>query len=151
MMKNKVLLVSLIVVLLAGCFPLTANQPYKFRQEFDQIVKFEILAKEEDVSGYDTPMEVLKTLDANEHRTFINDFMKVEGSRVGLDPPSGFGTYIIRITYRNGEIELISDYNNGYISADGIVNEDNYCMDKHQFYDFLSEVLGERVTEPTFK
>lgn len=150
-MKNKVLLVSIIAVILLGYFLLTTNQPYIFRQAFDQIVKVEILAKEEDISGYDTPMEVLKTLDVSEHRAFIDAFMEVEGFRIGMDPPSGFGTYIIRITYRNGEIELISDYNNGYISVDGVVHTDNYCMDRDQFYDFLASVLGEQVTEPTFR
>ena len=149
-MKSKVLLVGFIVVGLLGCFLFTANRPYKLRQEIDQIDKIEILKKEEPLFGYDTPMEVLKTMNITEHRTFIDGLLKVEGSRVGLDPPSGFGTHIIRITYRNGEIELISDYNNGYISTDGVVHADNYCMDKDQFYEFLSKILGEQVKEPTF-
>lgn len=150
-MKIKVLIVSLIVAVLVGCFLFDTNQPYKFRQEYDQIAKIEIVNKEQDIDGYDPArVKVLKTLDITEHRAFIDDLVKVEGSRVGLDPPSGFGTYIIRITYRNGEIELISDYNNGYVSINGRVYNDCYCMDKDQFYDFLSRVLGEEITEPTW-
>ena len=149
-MKNKVLLVSLIAVAL--CYILVANRTYQFRQEFDQITKIEILEKEKPLSGgYDVPMKVLKTLDTSEHRAFIDDFMRVDGSRVGMDPPTDFGTYLIRITYRNGEIELISDSNNGYISVDGIVYTANYCMDDDAFYDFLSGVLGVQVTELTLK
>ena len=136
-MKKRSLIVSLIASILFVCFLLATNQSYKFRQEFDQIVKIEILKK--DTYGYDTStaVEVLKTLDTTEHRAFIDNFMKVEGFRIGSDPPSGFGTYVIRITYRNGETELISDYNNGYVSADGIVHIDNSCMEREQFYDFL--------------
>ena len=150
-MKNKVLGVSLIAIGLFALLLLTFDWPYKFRQEYDQIVRIEILAKEEFISGYYVPMEVVKTLDISEYRIFLDELMKIEGSRVGLDPPSGFGAYIIRITYRNGEIELISDYNSGYISGDGIVREIYYCMDSDQFYDFLSRVLGEQITEPPFK
>ena len=68
-------------------FLLVANRPYQFRQKFDQIIKIEILEKEEPKYGYDTPMRVLRTLDISEHRTFIDNFRKVDGSRVGLDPP----------------------------------------------------------------
>ena len=150
-MKNKVLLVRFIILGVLVCLILVANRPYQFRQKFDQIIKIEILEKEEPKSGYDIPMKVLKTLDISEHRTFIDDFMKVDGSRVGLDPPTDFGTHLIRITYRNGEIELISDSNNGYISVDGIVYTANYCMDDDEFYDFLSRVLGVQVTELTLQ
>ena len=150
-MKSKVFIASAIVVVLLGCFFFTTNRPYELRQEINQIDKIEILKKEEPLYGYDVAMEILKTIDITEHNAFIDGLLKVEGSRIGLDPPSGFGTYIIRITYRNGEIELFSDYNNGYISIDGIVHTDNYCMDKNEFYEFLSEILGEQIKELTFK
>lgn len=150
-MKSRLIgIVILVACILSGCF-FVSNEPYTFRQEYDQIAKIEIVNKEQDIDGYDPArVKVLKTLDITEHRAFIDDLVKVEGSRVGLDPPSGFGTYIIRITYRNGEIELISDYNNGYVSINGRVYNDCYCMDKDQFYDFLSRVLGEEITEPTW-
>lgn len=153
-MKTKVLLITLgIIALLVLYFwwLFGANQPYKFRQELDQIVKIEIVKKEQDTGGYDVPKVVLKTIDPSEYKAFIEDLKKVEGVRIGMHQGLGFGMYIIRITYKNGEIELISDYNNGYISTDGKVHEDAYSMNKEQFYDFLSRVLGEEVTEPTFK
>lgn len=144
------LIVAIFVVILHGCRHLLfgIELPYKFRQEYDQIVKIEILKRYG--SEYDPArVEVLKTLDVAEHRTFIDDLIKVEGSRVGAIAVSGFGAHIIRITYRNGEIELIGPYNNGYVSVDGRLYTDCYVMDKNQFYDLLSRVLGEVITPPT--
>ena len=153
-MKSRIIgIVILVACVLSGCFFVTKG-PYTFRQEFDQIVKIEILEKEQDLSDlsdYDPArVKVLKTLDITEHRAFIDDLLKVEGSRVGLDPATGFGDHIIRITYRNGEIELIGAYNNGYIPTDGRLRSDCYGMNKEQFYDLLSRVLGEEITEPTW-
>lgn len=145
-MKSKVLITILIVTILLCLILFGIDRPYKFRQEYDQIVKIEITQKEQDISGYEVPKKVLKVLKPSEHRAFIDDLKKVDGSYVGMDPPDGFGMYIIRITYRNGEVELISEHNNGYISVDGIIYEGVYCMNKDQFYDFLSRVLGERIT-----
>ena len=149
-MKSRIIgIVILVACILSGCFFVTKG-PYTFRQEFDQIVKIEILEREQGADEYDPArVKVLKTLDITEHRAFIDDLMKVEGSRVGLNSASGFGKHIIRITYRNGEIELIGVYNNGYVSVDGRLHVDCYGMDKDQFYDFLSRVLGEEITEPT--
>ena len=149
MKKWHIVLLSLVAFLFLGsCFMCCLPKfGYEFRQEYDQIVRIEILEKMQYTSGYDpNKVEVLKTLDITEHRTFIDDLMKVDCVRVYYDPPLGFGDHIIRITYRNGEKELISVYNSGYVSVEGTVTEDYHMMDNDQFYDLLSGILGEQLS-----
>ena len=147
-MKKNILLVAFIAVCFVLFLYMSANLSYQFRQDLDHIVKIEIIKKEATISGEIISIEVLKTLDVSEHKTFINDLKKVRGSRVGMDPPDGYGTHIIRITYQDGEIELIGPVNNGYISVDGIIHTDNFGMNEDQFYEFISGVLGEEVKNP---
>jgi hypothetical protein len=146
-MKTRILYILLAVVLTcSGCF-FNSDGPYEFRQTFDQIVSIEILRKEYDSVLTDTPMSVIYTVEPAEHQGFIDNLMEIEGGRVGLDPNTGFGMYIIRITYKNGEMEMIGNYNNGYITPNGEVHQDIYAFDSVQYYAFLSDVLGREITD----
>lgn len=146
-MKNRLLSILLMSILVfSGCFFNTA-EPYQFRQGLDQITTIEILRKEYDSTNTDTPMNVIHTVDSSVHMDFVDDLLKIEGGRIGLDPGTGFGMYIIRITYKDGEIEMIGNYNNGYITPDGKLHQDIYAFDAKQFYAFLSDVLGKEITD----
>ena len=141
-----VLLLFLISIMISGCFFIT-EEPYEFRQEFDEIVSIEILKKEYDSINADTPMNVIKVIESADHRALIDDLLAAKGSRIGLDPSTGFGMYIIRITYQDGEMEMLGNYNNGYITPDGELREDVYCFDREQYYAIISKYLGEEAGE----
>ena len=148
-MKIRIIgIITLVVCILSGCF-LISDEPYTFRQEFEQIVSIEILKKEYDSISPYTPMHVVKTVEPTMHQELINDLLKLEGGRIGLEPGTGFGVYIIRITYKDGEIEMLGDYNNGYITPDGKLHEDIYAFDSDQYYQVISNYLGEVITPPT--
>lgn len=136
----------LLTIALSGCI-FNTDEPYEFRQALDQIVTIEILRKEYDSVDTDTPMNVIHTIDPSSHKDFVDDLLKIEGGRVGLEPGTGFGMYIICITYKDGEKEMIGDYNNGYITSDGEVHQDIYAFDTEQYYAFISELLGEKITD----
>jgi hypothetical protein len=148
MKVRLLLLIALLGFMLNGCI-FNHKTPYEFRQEFDQIACIEILKKQYDSIRTDTPMDVIKTIDPTEHRALIDALLETDGSRVGLDPPTGFGMYIIRITYLDGEMEMIGNYSNGYITPDGKLHEDIYCFDREQYYAVISDYLGEEVIWPT--
>ena len=149
-MIRKLLSISIVTaILLIGCKS-ASDEPYPFRQDFDQIVSIEILKKEQATISIDTPMYVLKVLDPGEHQAIVDAILEMEGGRVVLDPSTDFGYYIIRITYKDGEMELIGNYNNAHVSTDGTIHVDSYAFDKDQFYDVISEFLGEEVTEFTY-
>ena len=148
-MKSRIVgIVISVICILSGCF-LISNEPYTFRQEFEQIVSIEILKKESDSISPYTPMHVIKTINPAMHKELIDALLKIEGSRIGLEPGTGFGVYIIRITYKDGEMEMLGDYNNGHITADGKLHEDIYAFNSEQYYQVISNFLGEVITPPT--
>lgn len=147
--RVKIILLPFFVsIFLTSCLFVT-EEPYKFRQEFDQIASIDILRKEYDSIDAFTPMDVVKTLDESDYRACVDALLSADGGRVGLEPGSGFGFYIIRITYQDGEIEMIGNDNNGYITVDGRLREDCYSFNMEQFYKIISRFIGEEVVSPT--
>lgn len=59
--------------------------------------------------------------------------------------------YIIQIIYKDGEIEMIGEYNNGYITPEGEVCQEGYCFNGKQFYKIISRFMGETVEQPTLR
>ena len=141
-------IILLCIFILTGCF-YQEYEPYEFRQDFDQIVKIEIVQKEYDSILPDTPTFVVEVLDESEHQTMIDAILSTKGFRKTWEPNSGLGMHIIKIYYQNGEVELLGMYNNGYIPPDGEIHEDNYAFNKEEFLSLLSEWLGEEITEYT--
>lgn len=143
-MKSRlVALLILIAVMLSGCFLRLVNRegPYEFRQGLDQVVSIEILDIDFDYEG--NANNVLMTIDPSMHSEVINGLLELPGIRIGLDPSTTFGPYIFRITYQNGERELIGRDNNGYITPKGKLRVSNYCFYTEPFEEFLFGVLGE--------
>lgn len=147
-----VLLVFAMIISLSGCFfqLFQTEMPYAFRQSADQITAIEIIRKQYDSISAETPMYVLKTFEENEYQTVLDGINSVPGGRNGLEPGRGIGLYIIRITYADGEIELLGDYNNGYISTDGKIHQDCYAFYTEEYYDLISSLLGEEITDYTY-
>lgn len=143
-MKTRTVVILVIIALLLFWMFHTKG-PYKFRQDTDQIVSIEILKI---VISYEhETTKVLMTIDPSEHQEVVNGLLEISGGRVVLDPPTGFGRYIFRITYQNGERELIGRYNNGYVTPGGELHFKNYCFNKEQFNEFLSGILGRTITD----
>ncbi len=146
-MKAKLFLpVLMCALLLCGCF--SANQKYEFRQDFEQIATIEILKKEYDSIDINTPMNVIKTIDPQQHRAMIDALVKAKSAPMLAPPSTGVGMYIIRITYLDGEIELLGDYNIAYISPDGELYQDRFFFYRDDFYAVISEFLGEETYWP---
>lgn len=148
-MKKRIAILAIsIIIFLTGCYP-TAEKPYEFRQSLDQIETIEIaLKKEYDPDLADEPI-VLKTLDVQEHQAIIEALLKADGNVVLSPPGRGIGVYIVQITYKNGELELIGEYNNGYITPEGEVVQHGYIFNREQLYEIISYFLGEQVVSPT--
>ena len=148
-MKRLLLPLFCALIFLTGC-SFQTEKPYEFRQDSAQIMTIEIVKKIHDSVVTDTPTTVIKAFDASEHNVVIDAILAVDGGTNGLDPTTGFGVYIIKITYLNGEIEMIGNYSNGYISTDGVMHEGIYCFDTKQYYDMISNLLGEEITDYTY-
>lgn len=151
-MKIRAIVLTVIFVcILTGCtMILFPDEPYEFRQAFDQIVSIDILKKEYDSTSTDTPMNVLKTIDPSLHKDVIDSLSQAPGGRSGMPPGTGFGLYIIRITYQDGEQEMIGNYNTGYILPNGEIHQDIYCFETIAYYKLISRFLGEEITDYTY-
>ncbi len=139
-MKKRLLILwiaLLSIVQLTGCL-LISEEPYTFCQEADQIISIEIVqdfAPTFEESDY----RVIQTLEADEFQVLLDEVLDVPGNRTGMDPPTGIGNYIIKITYKDGTIELLGDFNNGYISPDGKLRQDCYVFDREAFLALISK------------
>ena len=150
MRVRTIILLIMISCILSGCsLVLFPNEPYEFRQTFDQIVSIEILKKEYDSTSTDTPMNILKTIDSSMYKDVIDALSETPGGRSGMPPGTGFGLYIIRITYQDGEQEMIGNYNTGYILPNGEVHQDIYFFETEAYYSLISHILGEEITDYT--
>ena len=147
-MKKCLIILAIVLTLsLTGCF-FSKKVKYEFRQEFEQIVSIDILKKDYDSSNPYTPKQVIKTIPPEEHRALIDALLELECFRLYYEPSTGIGMYIIRITYKDGEQEMIGNYNNAYITPDGKIHEDNYGFCREPFYDLISRFLGEEISAP---
>ena len=148
MKKCFAVLALAIIIILSGCYP-TVKKQYEFRQGVDQIEKIEIALKEEYDLNLKEKAKILKTLNVEEHQAIVDALWATEGNEV-LSPPSrGIGSYIIQITYKNGEVELIGSYNNGYITPEGKVVQQGYKFDYDRYFEIISQFLGKKVEDPT--
>lgn len=143
----SIILVLFVIIITSGCVN-GSYIPYEFRQEFDQIVSIEIGMKEYGYSDLDAPIVILKTLEPSDHSVMIDAILEIPGQRI-TPPGDGFGPYLIVITYANGELEYLGEYNNGFRTPEGKIVQDSYHFNTDAFYELLSSYLGEVITSPT--
>lgn len=149
MKKLLILTVGIVIFCLTGCRFYETIETFEFRQPSENIVCIEILKKEYDSINTDTPLILLKTFDESEYSKVIEGIPALDGWRNTLDPPTGFGVCVFRITYEDGAQEIIGNYSKGYILPNGELCEDFYQLDREQFYSLVSELLGEEITDYT--
>ena len=145
---RKCTIMILLLLFLPGCsFGLTYAAQYEFYQDFEQIEKIEIVIHEYDKSLLE-PMEPVKVLDPTECKTLIDGLLKMDGGFNHMNPSSLFGDYLVRITYRNGAVEIIGDWISGYIDLSGELHINDYMFNTEQYCALLSSILEELVTHP---
>lgn len=143
------LTIGILFCSLIGCLSQT-EKVYTYRQSADQIESIEVLRKEYDSNGISTPMYVLRTFAPSEFQTVLEGLSNIPASYRLNPPATGFGLYIIRITYKNGEADFIGDYNTGYMTVDGEIFQERWFFNTEPYYDFISELLGEEITDYTY-
>lgn len=145
-MQKCIIILILLCTFLSGC-NLIRSEQYKFQQDLEQIQNIEIAKYESDQSVLG-PMETLKVLDPSEHRIIIESIPKIEGSVNHLSPGYLFSDRLIKITYKNGAVEIIGVWASVYIDPSGNVHYIDYLFNEEQYGALLSSILGETVTHP---
>ena len=113
-------LISLIVLI--GWFP-SNKKPlnYIFSNGIEQIESVELLYNQNSGGeGTDrSNIHTIRALSSDEIRVFMEEIYRLKTS-IANPPPSGWGCYIAKVTYQNGDIEILGSYNIEYISAGSV-------------------------------
>lgn len=109
------LLIVLLALCLCRCF--FRSEEYEFQNTLDMVVSVELLYNQNESSdGYDSfDFTPIKVLDSKEIELFMADVYQLETARCGTPPRRGYGWYIAKVTYSNGDVEMLGSYNIEYI------------------------------------
>lgn len=114
---KKMIAIVLMLTLLTGC---TKQDPtYPFPNRDVEIVSVELLhnMNVNCICIDESKLVLLRTLDEDEIVEFMNACYQLQTKDMGTPPNSGYGEYVARITYVNGDIEIYSTYNIELIPA----------------------------------
>ena len=133
-MKRK-LLVSLILLVLLfflGC----NKKTYEFKNPVDKIKSIEIVSAENSFE-----FTIIKTLSEIEKNDFIKKFQMIKFDSYFVGDPMSLNGNAVRITYQNGDYEMICFYWAEYVKNDEVFFVRKYC-DKKEFNELLNYFLS---------
>ena len=137
--KTVIVIVVLLGSILTGCYSRVGSFP--LRQSVENMSKIELLMDFTPV-GEGTEFTVLQEISKENHETFINELLGLECRKVFGDMPTDFGVIAIRITYVDGNIEMIGHGNNAYFTEDR-----NYYGAYYFQYEDFKELFSHYVDE----
>ena len=142
-MVRKVLIVLLAFsFLLCGCFtPRRDKYTYTFWNSGEQIFSIEILKKTHETGSENDPTEVVFVLAEDAHTAFLDELTTLPGEHLSLEPLTGLGPYIVRITYCDGTIALIGYANTVYQYPDGSRKYYYFCFAYDSFQGMIDRTL----------
>ena len=134
-------LLILFFMILPGCFFISQRGNYSLYQSFDQIERIEIVEVIDGTDDSNLIMKSVSVLDKEAHQNIVNQILKAEGNYVLEGAVFELGTYVVRITYNSGAVELIGKWSYRHISEDGQILPGCYWFDDGQFYSIISQYV----------
>lgn len=115
------ILLCVLLCMLGSCVYSCTAPPrsYQFLHDVSCIEKIELVQKEVDNGFANDPVKVLMKVDESDFPKIINAIQELPSRQYLNDPATGVGEYQIRIYYSTGEIEIIGNDNNVYVSPNG--------------------------------
>ena len=143
-MKRIAILVMLLSLVFSGCiFKRKTN--YEFLHSADQIVSIVLLDNDDHntLLAREPNPTVLCVISEEEFESVISTLANIPGNKVINDPPRGYGSVVIRITYSNGDFELIGRHNSSVHLASGRDYSENFLFNQEGFCEFLLKYVDE--------
>lgn len=143
-MKRIVILVMMLSLVLSGCiFKRKTN--YEFLHSADQIVSIVILDNDDHNPLLEDEPDptVLCVISEDAFDSVISTLENIPGNEFLNDPPEGYGSVVIRITYSNGDFELIGRHNSSVHLASGRNYSENFLFNQERFCEFLLKYVDE--------
>ena len=108
---KKITIIILFLVTLFGCAG--TDSTYSFPNRDMRIISIQLLHNR-NVNGVgidESNMVLLKELSEEEIPEFMNACYQLPTKIMGTPPSTGYGEYVAKILYENGDIEIFSTYN----------------------------------------
>lgn len=131
-MKKYISVALLLLVLLAltGC----SGKPYEFKKSVDEIKTIEIVWAEDSLD-----YTVRKTLSESEKEEFLEQFLELEFDRYLFGDPSSVHGDAVKITYKNGDYEIICHHWAEYVKNGKAGFLWKNCEDDEDFNNLLKK------------
>lgn len=114
---KKLCIILLMSILLCGCFKM--SETYQFSNPLEEIVSIELIHNRSNNGRGINPDDYfpIKTLGEKEVHDFMSEVYSLPTRTVGTPPPFGYGEYIAKVTYTNGDIEMLNTNNIEFIPS----------------------------------
>lgn len=131
-MKKLCMICSLLVLLsIAGC----GKKPYELKNPVDKIERIEIVLAEDSLT-----FSVVKTLSETETTDFIKKLQTIKFDSYFLGDPISVNGNAVKITYQNGDYEMICYRWSEYVKNDEVYFIRKSC-DEKEFNSLLNSFL----------
>ena len=140
-MKKCVCFLVLALVII-GCSK--KNPEYHFPNQTKAIASIELLHNRNPggIGTDESKMFLLLTLDSSEIPIFMDAIYALPTKMCGTPPPYGYGEYIAKVVYENGDIEMYGTENIVFIPAGEIsYGVGDYIFAGNGFVDLLSQYI----------
>ena len=104
------ILIVLLILMLCHCHSISR---YRFANPLEKVVKIELLHN----PNYQSPecakfeFTLMKELEPDQFAPFMLEIYELETARCVSPPGWGYGWYIVRVTYSNGDVEILGSRN----------------------------------------
>ena len=136
MKRYKLILILFILLYILVCLFPRVSRTYVFPNSMEDIVSIDLLINTNDVGKADTDRLLFqKSLSETEINNFMSEVYTLETRRC-YPPMWGWGDYIAKVTYNNGDIELLGSGNIEYVEKGSIPTGDGpYAFWEYGMYE----------------
>ena len=131
MKKLFISLSSFIVIFITSC----SDNLYSFKEPINEIESIEIVSVENSLE-----FTVVKILSESEKEEFLEQFQMIEFDSYYLGDPMSVNGDAVKITYQNGDYEMICYYWAEYVKNGEIYSVRKSC-DEEEFNELLNSFL----------
>jgi len=129
--KKVAFLFLFVVLVLTGC----TKQSYSFINSVEEIERIEIVDAKNSME-----FTVIKTLSEEEKQTFLESFQKIEFAKYYIGDPMTVSGTAVKITYPDGDYEMICHYWAEYVKNGEIYSVRESC-DESEFRELLASYV----------
>ncbi|KAF0091863.1 MAG: hypothetical protein FD141_47 [Fusobacteria bacterium] len=139
-MRNKLFFFIFALILMIFTTGCEQKVEYKFLQNIENIEKIEVVIFGESKSSLQPELTIKNELSDESISEFLKDFSDLECYKYLTDPGRlSIGDTVLKISYSNGEYELINEDAQGRFKNNKYIGIGKYYFDDKLFYELLSK------------